>query len=201
MGMLSSFLHPGRAYRKAEQGMMPFYNQAQSYAQPYAQQGQAAYQPLNSAMQSLLNPRQLQGDWMAGYEESPYATQLSDMATNQGLEAASSMGLMGSTPALRAIQEGTSFIKNQDRQRYLDDLFQKYITGANIAQNIYGQGAQMSSLLGNNAMNMGQNVAQLRYGRQAAPGNLFGNLLGTLLGGGLMSGSAGNQMQPWMMGG
>lgn len=178
MSMLSSFLHPGRAYKKAADQMSQYYNQAQGYMQPYSQQGQEAYGSLQGAMQSLLNPQQLQSDWAQGYEASPYARMMQEEATNQGLNAASAMGLMGSSPALQAIQRGTSMITAQDRDNYLNSLMQKYLSGAGIAQNIYGQGAGMAGQMGQNAMAQGQNMGQMAYGQQAAGGQLFGNLLG-----------------------
>ena len=45
-------------------------------------------------------------------------------AQEQGLSAASSMGLLGSTPALQAIQAGRSQISNADKHQYLSDLME-----------------------------------------------------------------------------
>lgn len=181
-GMISSFLNPGKAYRKATEAMQPYYDQSQQMMQPFMQQGQAAYGPLSGAMNRLLDPASLQNEWAQGYQASPYAQQMQGMANQQGLEAASSLGLMGSSPALQAIQAGTSQIGAQDRERYLDSLMQKYLAGAGLAQNIYGQGAQAAGQMGQNAMNMGNFASEMAYGQQAAPGQLFGNLLGTAAG-------------------
>lgn len=182
MGMLSSFLHPGRAYDKGAQQLSQYYGEAQANLQPYMQQGQSAYGDLTGAMQNLLDPQQLQSDWASGYEASPYAQMLQEDASQQGLNAASSMGLMGSTPALQAIQRGTSMIGAQDRDNYLNSLMQKYMSGANIAQGIYGQGMGAAGQMAGNAMNQGQGMAEMAYGRQAAPGQMFGNLLGMAAG-------------------
>lgn len=198
--MLSSFMNPDSAYKKAGKESDIYYNKAQQQLQPYADQGQAAYAPLNTAMTSLLNPAQLQDEWASGYEASPYSKLLQEMAQNQGLEAASSMGLMGSSPALRAIQAGTSQIGMADRDNYLNSLMQKYLSGAQLAQGIYGQGANFAGQMGQNTMAQGGNRASLTYGQQAAPGNIAGNLLGMLIaaktGGGGMSNQNPNTIYP-----
>lgn len=181
-GMVNSFLNPQKGYDKAQKAMDPYFNQAQAYMTPFMQQGQAAYAPLSGAMNRMLDPAALQNEWAQGYETSPYAAQLQEMAQNQGMEAANAMGIGQSTPALRAIQSGTSMIGAQDRERYMDNLWQKYMTGAQLAQGLYGQGANAAGQLGNNAMNMGNFSSQMAFGKQNAPGELFGNLLGTAAG-------------------
>ena len=178
MGLFSSLFNPGKAYRKAQEQMQNYYNQAQGYLAPYAQQGQQAYGNLSNAMQSLLNPADLYNQFAESYTTSPAAQNAIDMAMQYGMNSASSLGLLGSTPALSAMQSGAAAIQAQDRERYLDRLINQYMQGANLAQGIYGQGAQVGSQMGQNALNMGQNAAQLAYGQQAAPGQLFGNLLG-----------------------
>lgn len=172
-------MHPEKGYKKAQEQLNNYYNQAQQYYQPFMQQGQAAYGDLNQAMQNLLNPTELYNDWMGSYEMSPQAQHAQERAMDSGLRTAQSMGIGGSTPALQAIQAGMNEIEAQDIQRYFDRLLMPYLQGASLAQGIYGQGGQMANLMGSNAMNMGQNSAQLAYGAQNAPGQLFGNLLGT----------------------
>lgn len=177
MSWLSSFLNPGRGYQAGQQQLDNYYNQAQGYQQPFAQNAQNAYGGLETAQNALLDPQALQDKWSQGYQTSQSAQDAQGMAQQQGLDAASSMGLMGSTPALQALQAGTSQIGAQDKQKYLDDLMQKYLSGINTAQGIYGQGANAAGQMGQNAMNQGQNSAQMAYGQQNAPGQLFGNLL------------------------
>lgn len=190
--MLSSFLKPGKAYKKAGDELRRAYGESQQYQQqaqqqlqPFAQQGQAAYGDLSGAMRQLLDPQALESQWAQGYETSPYARMLQEQSKNQGLDAASSMGLMGSTPALRAIQQGQAMITAQDRENYLNRLTQKYLSGAELAQGIYGTGAGAAGQMGQNymqqaqnALQQGQGLAQMKYGEQAAPGSLLGKILG-----------------------
>lgn len=178
MGFLSSFFHPEKAYKNAGKEAQKGFNQAQAYQQPFMQQGLDQYGRLNNAAGQLMNPEQLQSQWSQGYEQSPYAKQLLAMNQGNGLDAASQMGLMGSSAALNNIQQGAGGIVAQDRSNYMNDLMNKYMQGIGLGQNMYGIGAQAGSNMGNQAMTHGQNMAGLKYGEQAAPGQLFGNILG-----------------------
>jgi hypothetical protein len=217
MSWLSSFMHPQQGYNAAGDQMQQYYGQAQGQLTPYAQQGQQAGQRLTGAMDNLLNPVALQNQWASSYETSPYAQQMMQQAQKQGMDAASSMGLMGSSAAMGGIQGKTSEIASADRQQYLNDLMQKYLGGVQTAQGMYGTGAQAAGQSAQNAMNMGQNMGQVAFGQQNAPGGLFGSLLGTAAGlagsalggpiGGAIGGWVGNklgvspqQWQPWQRG-
>lgn len=197
--MIDSFLHPERGYKKGQDQLNQYYNQSQGYLEPYRQQGQEAYGQLNGAVQNLLNPAELHDQFLNSYQQSDASKYAQDRAMNQGNRAASSMGILGSTPALRAIQAGTSEIGAQDEQRYIERLINQYLQGAGLAQGIYGTGAQAGNQLGQNAIGMGNNSAQLAFGQQNAPGQLFGNLLGTALGFGGSSAMGGNPggSTPW----
>lgn len=180
--MANSFLNPQQGYEKGQDQLDKYYSQAQGYLQPYNQYGQDAYGNLSDAMKKLLDPASLQADWIKGYSESPSAKNTEAMAQEHGLDAASGLGLMGSNTALNAIQGGTTQIGLNDRQNYIDNLMQKYLAGAGIAGNIFNTGASTAGAMSNNAMNMGGNSAQMAYGQQNSPGDLFGKLLGTGIG-------------------
>jgi hypothetical protein len=204
---VSSFFNPGHAYKKAAREGEKHYQQAQAYLYPFAQHGESAYTPLSESMQRLLNPGELQNQWLNDYNMSNQAKYAQERAGTEGTWAANAMGLGGSTPALQAIQAGRERLGAQDEQRYLDQLLQKYLSGAQIAQGIYGTGAQAGSQLGQNSLQHGQNMAQLKYGQEAAPGEMFGNLLkmaasmagagfgaGGAMGGGANVGGMGHQL-------
>tara|TARA_R110000868_G_scaffold161317_1_gene391495 strand:+ start:1425 stop:2096 length:672 start_codon:yes stop_codon:yes gene_type:complete len=187
MSWLSSFMHPERGYAAGQGQLDQYYNQGQGYQQPYNDMGQQAGQGLNTAMGRLLDPAALQNEWSQGYEMSPQAQQTQELAKQQGLSAMSAQGVMGSTPALQAMQAGESQIGLNDRQNYLDNLMQKYQAGVGIGENMYGIGANSAGQMGQRADQMGQNSAQMQYGQQNAPGSLFGNLMGAGVG---LAGSA-----------
>ncbi len=200
MSWFSRFLDPSAGYRAGQQELDKYYNQAQNYynqgqsqMQPYANYGHEAYGNLQAAMQALLNPQGLHDKWVSGYHESEAAKNAEALAKQHGLDAASSMGLLGSSPALNAIQSGTTQIAMNDRDNYLNQMMQKYLAGLGVGGNIFNVGAntaagmgQNAMNMGQNAMNMGQNSAQMQYNNANAPGNLFGQILGM---GGSLAGS------------
>ncbi len=186
MSWFSDFFNPGGGYKSAQEQLDKYYQQAQGNLDPYNQHGQETYGKYSGAMDKLLNPAALEDEWNKNYKESDYAKQNEAMAQQHGLGAASSMGLLGSSPALQAIQSGTARIGAQDRQQYLDDLMKKYMAGIGIGKDIYGQGENAANSMSQNAMHMGENSAQNQFNQKNAGGDMFGKLLG--LGGSFLGG-------------
>lgn len=176
--MISSFLHPERGYKKAGNELQKYWNEAKGYQMPFMQHGLDQYGNLMNAENRLLNPADLENEWAKGYEMSPYAKMLMEQNIGQGRDEASAQGLIGSSAALNNIQQGAGMITAQDRRQYLQDLMEKYMKGVGLGSDIYGVGANAAGNLSSGAQNVGQNMAGLAYGQQAAPGQLFGKLLG-----------------------
>jgi hypothetical protein len=192
MGFLDSIFNPGKGYDKAQEELRKYYEQSQRYLEPYNKNGQSVFPQYSDAMNKLLNPTALQDEWSTGYKESDLAKQNEAMASQHGLNAAQAMGLGGSSPALQAIQSGTSGIVARDRQQYLDDIMKKYLAGIGIGQDIYGKGSSAASQQSTNANQMGENSSQLAFNKQNAPGGLFQTLLG--LGAGIFGGPIGSAL-------
>lgn len=166
------FGDPGEGYRGAAE-------QYQQYMGPFAQMGQEQMGRLAGMSEQLGHPKQFLAQLMSGYEESPYAKQLQAEAQAQGMDAASAMGLGGSSAALQNIQRGATDIMQKDRANYLQNLMQTYLSGAGIAQNLYGTGAGMAGQLG-------RGMGEARFGEMTSPGQQamsFGGMLAGLMGG------------------
>lgn len=182
MSWLSEFLHPKRAYQAGQNELDKYYNQSQGYLQPYTDNAQTQYGTLNDIIKNLTDPTELNKKWLESYTESPHAVQARGLAHESGLDAASGLGLMGSSSALDALQTGESQITLNDRQNYLNDMMNKYLQGAGIAQGLYNTGASTAAQQSQNANNMGSNSAQMQYGKNSAQGDLFSKLLGAGVG-------------------
>ena len=174
---VNSFFHPEKGYKDAQKEMEDKWAQAQGFQQPYNQAGQNQIGILNQAQSNLLDPSKLLAEWMSKYEESPYAKRSMENAKSSGLDAASSMGLMGSSNAINNIQNSSSDIMNADRSQFLNDLMQKYMAGIGIGQNMFNTGAQTAGNMGNQAISVGGNTADMAYGKANSPGNLLKDLL------------------------
>lgn len=203
MGYFDSLLHPENAYKEAQKQREKYYQEAMGYLNPLMEHGEAAYELLSPEMMRLLNPMELQNEWIEGYETSPYALNEAQVAREQGGNALQSMGLMGSTPGAKAVTSATTDIIMRDRQKYLDDIMQKYMTGLNLTSGFYNTGANARTNASNAAMNMGDESATNAANQYSAQGRLMGNLLGTgaTLGafalGGPTAGMSMDRMNPW----
>ena len=199
MSWFSSFMHPGRAYKKASEIEQKNFDKSQQMRQPYMQHGEDAYSKLQEQMNNLMHPEKLQSDWASTYEKSPYAAQMQQEAMGQGMDAASASGLNGSSASIANIQKGSSDIMQKDRQQYMNDMMQKYMAAMGLGSNIYGTGASMASNSANAQQQHGENQAQMTYGRNSAGGNMFGNfassipmMIASMYGGGF------GNIKPWV---
>lgn len=177
--MINSFLHPEEGYEKAGNQLQKYYVDAQGQLKPLIEQGQSQYNRLNTQANMLDNPVNLENQWAQSYQTSPYAQTLMDQSKTSGLDAASSMGLLGSSAALHNIQQGAGEIMQSDRQQYMNDLMNKYLASIGIGQSIYGTGAGAITQSSQNALNQGTSMAQMKYGQQNAPGEMLAKILGT----------------------
>ncbi len=176
-----SLMNPEDAYKKAANQYQKYWDEAQRFQNAYNRAGTDQIPILTGAQNQLLNPQDLLGKWMESYKTSPYAKQSMDNATASGLDAASSMGLEGSSSALHNIQQSSSDIMNQDRQGFLKDLMDKFKSGINIGTDIYGRGATTAGNLGNQALNVGNNMGEMAFGAQAAPGELMKSIISMMM--------------------
>jgi hypothetical protein len=174
---MNDFWHPEKGYKEAAKKMQEAWRQAQGFQEPFRQAGVDQLPKLTGAQDRLLDPSGLLAEWMSKYETSPFAQRSMENAKTAGLDTASSMGLMGSSAALNNIQQSSADIMNADRQQFLNDLMQKYMTGIGIGQDIYGKGAATAGNMGNQAVGVGENLGAAAYGAKTAKSNLIKDLL------------------------
>ncbi len=167
----------GEGYKDAAKEFEKYWQQAQGYQRPFQQAGVGQMPILQDAERRLLDPSTLLADWMQKYTMSPYAKRSQENAMASGMDAASQMGLMGSSAALQNIQQGSSDIMNKDREGFLKDLMEKYMKGVGIGQDIYGKGAATAANLGSNALGVGGNMGEMKFGQSNASAEMMKNLL------------------------
>lgn len=191
MSWFSNMMHPGRGYDRAGQAEQQGYNTAQGYRQPFIDKGVGAGNTLQDMLNKLVNPVDLQNEWSKGYETSPYAKQLQAEAQSGGMDAASAMGLGGSSAALSNIQKGSADIMQKDRQNYMDDLMKKYHDAMGIGENMYGVGANTANQGAQSAQSHGEWQGQNEFNKTQAGSNMLKQILG-MLGGGALGGMGGD---------
>lgn len=202
MSWLSDLFHPGQAYGHAEDVNQQGYNEGKGLRQPYIDQGGKAGESLQEMLDKLMHPEKLQDEWSNNYETSASAKQDQANAQANGTDAASAMGLGGSSAALNNIQNRTSDIGQKDKQQYMKDLMEKYMSAIGIGKDVYNTGAATANAGAGAAQQFGENQAGLDYGKHNSGSGLLGGILGGgagILGsifggpiGGALGGAAGN---------
>lgn len=176
--MFDSMMHPERGYEQGEKAVKDYWDEAKGYMQPYQQAGAGEIDRLRGASDDLMNPEQMENRWASGYQISPHAQQMMERSKNMGMDAASSMGLEGSSAALENIQNSGTNLMNADRDNYMNRLMQKYQLGVQNSQNMFNTGAGTANAMGQGAMQTGNNIAQMRYGAANAPGEMGAKFAG-----------------------
>ena len=172
----------GKPYDKAMEQYQQYANMSQQAQQPYQQAGQGAIGDYQKWLQGQQDPSGFINNLMGQYQQSPYNTYLQQQAQNAGINAASASGLTGSTPFLQQQQQNAANIGQQGMNDWLQQVL-----GINTQ---YGQGQQNLMTGGQNAANsltnmynqMGQQMGQAAYGKEAGKKQDFWNTIGGGLG-------------------
>jgi hypothetical protein len=92
------------------------------------------------------------------------------------MDAASQMGLLGSSSALSNIQQGAGNIVEKDRNDYLQKMMDMYNQAGGLAGGMYQVGAGAAGQQSTNAMNQGENSAANAFGQYNAGPNMLGQI-------------------------
>lgn len=172
------FGNSGQPYNKAMDQYQQYSKQAQDVQNPFYNFGKNALPKYNQWLNTQKNPSQFINNLMGQYQESPYAKYLQQQSVRSGQNAASASGLIGSTPFAEQLQQNASNISNGDMQNWLQNVL-----GINTQ---YGQGQQNLIQGGQGAANslsdifnqLGQNMGEQTYNKNASQNNDFFNELG-----------------------
>lgn len=172
----------GKPYDKAMEQYQQWADKAQGLNQPYLDAGKGAIGDYQKWLQGQQDPSKFINGLMGQYQESPYTAYLQKQAQNAGMNAASAGGLMGSTPMMQQMQQNAANLGQQGMNDWLQQVL-----GINTQ---YGQGQQNLMTGGQNAANsltnlynqMGQQMGQAAYGKEAGNKNDFWNTIGGGLG-------------------
>lgn len=178
MSLLSEFLHPERGYDEASDIISQGKDRAQGYQQPFYDTGRAELPRLSGAVGDMLHPKGLLNRLISGYSESPYANQLTDVATERGKQTASQMGLSGSGNALQSITQTAGDIASRDRSDYLNKLLNLYQSGVSGSAGLAGMGSSVGGQMAGREQDVSNKLAELAKGRHESQGSLGGFLTG-----------------------
>jgi hypothetical protein len=186
-GLLSGlFGDSGAPYEAAMDQYQQWGNKAQGAQNPFLQAGQGAIGNYQNWLQGQQNPSHFLNNLMGQYQESPWAKYQQQQALRMANNMGSATGLTGSSPLQLQAQQNAANISSQDMNNWLQNVL-----GINTQ---YGQGQQNLMAGGQGAANaltslysdMGKNMGEAAYGKEAGAQNDMWNLIG----GGLQLGSA-----------
>lgn len=172
----------GKPYDKAMEQYQQWANKAQGVQQPYLDAGTNAIGSYQDWLKGMQDPSKFINNLMGQYQQSPYTTYLQQQAQNAGVNAASASGLTGSTPFMQQQQQNATNIAQQGLDSWLQNVL-----GINTQ---YGQGQQNLMTGGQGAANaltglynnMGQQMGEAAYGKEAGKKQDFWNTIGGGLG-------------------
>lgn len=172
----------GKPYDKAMEQYQQWANKAQGVQQPYLDAGTNAIGSYQDWLKGMQDPSKFMNNLMGQYQQSPYTTYLQQQAQNAGVNAASASGLTGSTPFMQQQQQNATNIAQQGLDSWLQNVL-----GINTQ---YGQGQQNLMTGGQGAANaltglynnMGQQMGEAAYGKEAGKKQDFWNTIGGGLG-------------------
>ena len=174
------FGHSDRPYGKAMEEYGRYGGLSQGVQQPYQNAGVGALGEYQDWLKGQKNPTEFINKLMGDYQESPYAHYLQQQSVRAGQNAASASGLSGSTPLMQQLQQNATNIAGQDQQQWLQNVL-----GINTQ---YGQGQHNLITGGQNSANqltdlynnLGRQMGEGAYGREAGKNQNLWNTIGGL---------------------
>jgi len=179
-GILGGFFGDnGKSYDKAMEQYQKYAQMGQQTQQPYLNAGQGAIGDYQKWLQRQNNPGSFINGLMDGYQESPYAHMLQQQAMNAGNNAASASGLMGSSALTRQLQQNAGQIASGDMNSWLQNVLginTQYGQGQhNLIQGGQGSANALTGLYNN----LGQQMGEAAYGKQAGKSNGLSDIIGS----------------------
>jgi hypothetical protein len=168
----------GAPYGAAMDQYQQFGKKAENAQNPFFNAGKAAIPEYQKWLQNQSNPSGFINNLMGQYQASPYSQYLQQQAMRGGQNAASASGLMGSTPMMEQMQQNSANIASGDMNQWL-----QHVLGINTQ---YGQGQQSLMQGGQNSANaltnmygnMGNQMGEAAYGREAGGQQDMWNTIG-----------------------
>jgi hypothetical protein len=168
----------GKPYDKAMEQYNKFMQMGQGVQQPYLDAGKGAIGDYQKWLQGQQDPSKFINNLMGQYQQSPYTSYLQQQAQNAGVNAGSANGTMGSTALMQQMQQNAGNIAQQGMDSWLQNVL-----GINTQ---YGQGQNNLMQTGQNSANslmnmynqMGQQMGDAAYGKEAGKKSDFWNTLG-----------------------
>ncbi len=168
----------GKPYDKAMEQYQKYMQMSQGTQQPYLNAGTGAIGDYQKWLEGQKDPSGFINNLMGNYKESPYAHMLQQQAMNAGNNSASASGMLGSSALMNQQMQNAGQIASGDMNSWLQNVLginTQYGQGQN---NLMQGGQQAANSLSNMYNQMGQNMGEAAYGKEAGKKNDFWNTIG-----------------------
>ncbi len=180
------FNDSGAPYDAAMEQYKKWAKKGEEVQNPFYKAGLQGTDDFQKWLQGQADPSAFINHLMTNYQASPYSNYLQQQSIRAAQNAGSASGLTGSTPLMQQIQQNAGNIASGDMNQWL-----QHVLGINTQ---YGQGQQSLMQGGQNAANaltnlygnLGNNMAQAAYGREAGNQQDSSNILGGIASLGMM---------------
>ncbi len=171
----------GGPYEKQMDQYQQYAGKAEGVQNPYLQAGNRALGDYQSWLQGQKDPSAFINNQMGQYQASPYSQYLQQQAMRAGQNAASANGLSGSTPMMQFMQQNAGNIASQDQNQWLQHVLGINTQYGQGQHNLVQGGQQSANALTNMYGDMGRQMGDAAYGKQAGENQDFWNTIGGAL--------------------
>lgn len=161
------FGNSGAPYQAASNQYQKYYNQAIDKQNPFYNAGVGAIGNFQDWLNGMKDPSGFVNSLMGKYQESPWAKYMQQQAMRAGQNAASASGLAGSTPFAQQMAQTAAGISSQDMQNWLNNVFGINTQYGEGEGTLMQGGQHAADFMGDLYGQLGNNMAEAAYGREA----------------------------------
>ena len=172
------FGNSGKPYDKAMEQYQKYMQMGQGVQQPYLDAGKEGLGNYQEWLKGQKDPAGFINNLMGQYQQSPYNSYLQGQAQNAGINAGSANGTMGSSALMQQMQQNAANIGQQGMDSWLQNALGINSQYGQGQQNLMQGGQNSANSLMNMYNNMGQQMGDAAYGKEAGKQNDWWNMLG-----------------------
>lgn len=168
----------GKPYDEAMKQYQEWANKAQGVQQPYLDAGKQGLGNYQEWLNGQKDPSKFINGLMDNYQESPYAHMLQQQAMNAGNNSASASGMMGSSALMQQQMQNAGQIASGDMNSWLQNVLGINTQYGEGQKDLKNGGQQSANALTDMYNNMGKQMGDAAYGKEAGKKNDFWNTIG-----------------------
>lgn len=168
----------GKPYDQAMEQYQKYMNMGQGVQQPYLDAGKQGLGNYQDWLNKQQDPSGFINGLMGQYQESPYAHMLQQQAMNAGNNSASASGMMGSSALMQQQMQNAGQIASGDMNSWLQNVLGINTQYGEGQKDLKNGGQSSANALTDMYNNMGKQMGEASYGKEAGKQSDFWNTVG-----------------------